>query len=154
MTSLRSTMIPSMNDGAVGTDVEPVYGMICRTAMMSRTNVSGADAEGDEAEVFHGVARLRGCAVAWLRIGATVERQRSTAKRRIEVDDRAAAAPREAPTQRSSAHAEAADFFVETADGVGEQRERVAHLPRLLRLPSAIARTCSIVATIFSLSVA
>src|SRR5437016_13474218 len=41
MTSLRRTMIPSTNDGAVGRDVEPPYGMICRTAMMSRTNVSG-----------------------------------------------------------------------------------------------------------------
>src|SRR5436309_12221031 len=41
MTSLRSTMIPSTNDGAVGRVVEPAYGMICRTAMMSRTNVSG-----------------------------------------------------------------------------------------------------------------
>src|SRR5215212_9237104 len=39
-TSLRSTMIPSMNAGAVGTVVEPLYGMIWRTAMMSRTNVS------------------------------------------------------------------------------------------------------------------
>src|SRR4029078_5747032 len=41
MTSLRRTMIPSTNAGAVGTDVEPLYGMIWRTAMMSRTNVSG-----------------------------------------------------------------------------------------------------------------
>src|SRR5215210_4594824 len=41
MTSLRRTMMPSTNEGAVGSDVEPAYGMICRTAMMSRTNVSG-----------------------------------------------------------------------------------------------------------------
>src|SRR5690242_9831413 len=41
ITSLRRTMIPSMNDGAVGKDVEPAYGTIWRTAMMSSTNVSG-----------------------------------------------------------------------------------------------------------------
>src|SRR6058998_649042 len=41
ITSLRRTMMPSTNDGAVGSDVEPLYGMICRTAMMSSTNVSG-----------------------------------------------------------------------------------------------------------------
>src|SRR5688572_28642433 len=41
MTSLRRTTMPSMNAGAVGTEVEPLYWMIWRTAMMSRTNVSG-----------------------------------------------------------------------------------------------------------------
>src|SRR5215210_3469919 len=40
MTSLRRTMMPSTNEGAVGMEVEPVYGTIWRTAMMSRTNVS------------------------------------------------------------------------------------------------------------------
>src|SRR5436189_578361 len=34
-------MIPSMNSGAVGTLVDPAYGTIWRTAMMSSTNVSG-----------------------------------------------------------------------------------------------------------------
>src|SRR6266581_4698494 len=41
ITSLRRTTMPSTNAGAVGSDVEPLYGMICRTAMMSSTNVSG-----------------------------------------------------------------------------------------------------------------
>src|ERR1019366_7329428 len=34
-------MMPSTKAGAVGSEVEPAYGMIWRTAMMSRTNVSG-----------------------------------------------------------------------------------------------------------------
>src|SRR5947207_1578626 len=41
MTSLRRTTMPSTNDGAVGSEVEPPYGTIWRTAMMSSTNVSG-----------------------------------------------------------------------------------------------------------------